>query len=149
MGKYKDEHGETRASKFLKGISGVAPSLLQLAATVTGVDGLKDLANAIKKDPTVSDSDTGTALELLQLDLQEEKELTKRWELDMKSDSWMSKNIRPLVVANFTLLIDIVIISSMWGKPLGEAYLPLLLTMGMTVIGGYFTLREYGKNKKE
>jgi hypothetical protein len=61
----------------------------------------------------------------------------------------LPRNIRPLAVANFTLLIDIVILSSMWGKPLGEAYLPLLLTMGMTVIGGYFTLREFGKNKEK
>ena len=147
MGKYKEEHGETRASKFLKGLKGVAPSLLQLAGTVTGVDGLKDLANAIKNDPSVNDQDTGTALELLQLDLQEEKELTKRWELDMKSDSWLSKNIRPMVVANFTLLIDFVLIASQFGKPIAEAYLPILMTMGVTAIGGYFTLREYGKKK--
>ncbi len=33
------------------------------------------------------------------------------------------------------------------GRPLGEAYLPLVMTMGVTVIGGYFTLREYGKTK--
>ena len=63
----------------------------------------------------------------------------------MQSDSWLSKNIRPLVVANFTILIDFVILASQFGRPLGEAYLPILMTMGVTAIGGYFTLREYGK----
>jgi len=83
----------------------------------------------------------------IQKDVERERELTKRWELDSKSQDWLPRNIRPLVVANFTILIDIVILSSMWGKPLGEAYLPILMTMGVTVIGGYFTLREYGKAK--
>jgi hypothetical protein len=84
-------------------------------------------------------------IEGINKDIEQERELTKRWESDNKSQDWLPRNIRPLVVANFTLLIDIVILSSMWGKPLGEAYLPILMTMGVTVIGGYFTLREYGK----
>jgi len=77
-----------------------------------------------------------------------EIEISKRWEYDMKFGSKLTRNIRPLVVANFTILIDIVIITSQWGMPLGEAYLPLLTTMGITAIGGYFTLREYGKTKQ-
>ena len=36
----------------------------------------------------------------------------------------------------------------MWGKPLAESYLPILMTLGVTATGGYFTLREYGKKKK-
>ena len=81
-------------------------------------------------------------------DVDLERELTQKWLSDNKSQDWWPRNIRPLVVANFTILIDIVIIGSMWGKPLGEAYLPILMTMGVTAIGGYFTLREYGKSKK-
>ena len=91
-------------------------------------------------------------LELARVDLEEfrigEENITARWVADANSESWLSKNIRPLVVANFTLLIDVVIISSMAGRDLGEAFLPILMTMGITAIGGYFTLREYGKNKK-
>ena len=90
-------------------------------------------------------------LELAQVELEEFRietvNITERWKADSNSDSWLSKNIRPLVVANFTLLIDAVIISSMAGRNLGEAFLPILMTMGITAIGGYFTLREYGKKK--
>ena len=67
----------------------------------------------------------------------------------MKFGSILTRNVRPLVVANFTLLIDFLLISSQYGRPLGEAYLPLVMTLGITVIGGYFTLREYGKTKSE
>ena len=103
------------------------------------------ITKAINNDKNISQKDKDVVLLGLQKDIEQEKELTKRWESDNKSQDWLPRNIRPIVVANFTLLIDIVILSSMWGKPLGEAYLPILMTMGVTVIGGYFTLREYGK----
>ena len=117
---------------------------------VNAIDGgnALDVIKEISKDSKMSPEQKEIIIEGINKDIEQERELTKRWESDNKSQDWLPRNIRPLAVANFTLLIDIVILSSMWGKPLGEAYLPLLLTMGMTVIGGYFTLREFGKNKE-
>ena len=118
---------------------------------VNAIDGgnALDVIKEISKDNKMSPEQKEIIIEGINKDIEQERELTKRWEADNKSQDWLPRNIRPLAVANFTLLIDIVILSSMWGKPLGEAYLPLLLTMGMTVIGGYFTLREFGKNKEK
>lgn len=107
-----------------------------------------EIIKVINNNKDISPEKKEILLGGLQKDIELDKELTKRWESDNKSEDWLPRNIRPLVVANFTLLIDIVIMSSMWGKPLGEAYLPILMTMGVTVIGGYFTLREYGKTSK-
>ena len=107
-----------------------------------------DIFKAISGDADLSTEDKEMLVAEMQKDVEHERELTKRWESDNKSQDWLPRNIRPLVVANFTILIDIVIITSQWGKPLGEAYLPLLMTMGVTAIGGYFTLREFGKTKK-
>ena len=114
---------------------------------VSAIDGgsASEVVKAIYKDDKMSPEQKEIIIQELNKDIEQERELTKRWESDNKSQDWLPRNIRPLVVANFTLLIDIVILSSMWGKPLGEAYLPILMTMGVTVIGGYFTLREYGK----
>ena len=114
---------------------------------VSAIDGgnASEVIKAISKDSKMSPEQKEIIIEGINKDIEQERELTKRWESDNKSQDWLPRNIRPLVVANFTLLIDIVILSSMWGKPLGEAYLPILMTMGVTVIGGYFTLREYGK----
>ena len=108
-----------------------------------------EIFKAISGDTELTKEDKEMLIAEMQKDVEHDRELTKRWESDNKSQDWLPRNIRPLAVANFTLLIDIVILSSMWGKPLGEAYLPLLLTMGMTVIGGYFTLREFGKTKNK
>jgi hypothetical protein len=107
-----------------------------------------DIFKALSGEPNLSTEDKEMLVAEMQKDVEHERELTKRWESDNKSQDWLPRNIRPLVVANFTILIDIVIITSQWGKPLGEAYLPLLMTMGVTAIGGYFTLREFGKTKK-
>ena len=114
---------------------------------VNAIDGgnALDVIKEISKDSKMSPEQKEIIIEGINKDIEQERELTKRWESDNKSQDWLPRNIRPLTVANFTLLIDIVILSSMWGKPLGEAYLPILMTMGVTVIGGYFTLREYGK----
>ena len=114
---------------------------------VSAIDGgnASEVIKAISKDNKMSPEQKEIIIEGINKDIEQERELTKRWESDNKSQDWLPRNIRPLTVANFTLLIDIVILSSMWGKPLGEAYLPILMTMGVTVIGGYFTLREYGK----
>ena len=109
---------------------------------------VSEIFKAIAGDTVLSAEDKEMLVAEMQKDVEHESELTKRWESDNNSQDWLPRNIRPLAVLNFTLLIDIVILSSMWGKKLGEAYLPLLLTMGMTVIGGYFTLREFGKTKK-
>lgn len=104
-------------------------------------------AIAVDKEKKLTVEQKEIMIAELQKDVEHERELTKRWESDNKSQDWLPRNIRPMVVANFTILIDVVIIGSMWGKPLGEAYLPILMTMGVTAIGGYFTLREYGKKK--
>jgi hypothetical protein len=148
MGKFKDEHGKTRVGKFLAGISNVAPGILELAGDLTGINALEKLGKAISKTSSISEEQKVSALELLKMDLSDEQEKTKRWESDNQSQSWLPRNIRPLVVANFTLLIDAVIISSMAGKNLPDQYLPILMTMGITAIGGYFTLREFGKTKR-
>ena len=114
---------------------------------VSAIDGgnASEVIKAISKDSKMSPEQKEIIIEGINKDIEQERELAKRWESDNKSQDWLPRNIRPLTVANFTLLIDVVILSSMWGKPLGEAYLHILMTMGVTVIGGYFTLREYGK----
>jgi len=146
----------TFVGKAIRGVLSVSPDILNILGTVTGVDGLNRLGDAIRGNNNIPNKDKELLLAEIEKDIEVSREITKReleiskrWEYDMKYGSDLSRNIRPLVVLNFTLLIDFVLISSQYGKPLGEAYLPLLMTMGITVIGGYFTLREYGKTKQK
>jgi hypothetical protein len=146
----------TFVGKLLRGIVGVSPDILNILGTVTGVDGLNKLGDAIRGNVNIPQSDKDLLLAEIDKDIEvareiskREIEITKRWEVDMKFGSQLTRNIRPLVVLNFTILIDFLLISSQYGRPLAEAYLPLVMTMGVTVIGGYFTLREYGKTKQK
>jgi hypothetical protein len=79
-----------------------------------------------------------------------QKQVTERWAMDMKSDSWLSKNIRPLVliflVVSTVLLvfIDAGVISF----EVKASWVDLLQLVLITVIGAYFGGRSLEKVKK-
>ncbi len=79
-----------------------------------------------------------------------QKQVTERWKMDMNSDSWLSKNIRPLVlvflVAATVLLIfiDAGVISF----KVQDKWTDLLQLVLITVIGAYFGGRSLEKVKK-
>jgi hypothetical protein len=151
MGAYKDKHNKTRVGNFLKGIKGVAPDVLNLVGNVTGVDMLKSLGNAIKSDSSLSSVDKATALELLQLDISEMEEVSKRWSSDMTSDSALSKNVRPLALIFLTLFMSFIIFTdskSDWSFEVKESYISLLETLLLAVYLAYFGSRGVEKYKK-
>jgi len=83
-------------------------------------------------------------------EVQMEKEISSRWEADMKSDSWLSKNVRPLVlvflVVSTVLLmfIDAGVINFV----VEAKWTDLLQLVLITVIGAYFGGRSLEKTKK-
>jgi hypothetical protein len=125
----------------------IAPEILNVAGAVTGINGLNKLGDLIRGDDSIPQSDKDVLLRELDKDISAEKQITRRWESDNKQSHWLPRLIRPLTLANFVILVDIVVLSSIWGKSIDEAFIPLVLTMGVTVIGGYFTVREIGKTK--
>lgn len=133
----------------LRTLKDISPALLEIIGTaVPGVSGLASILGKVLGDKDTPQKTKEELIAEIQKDIAVEIEITKRWESDNKSQDWLPRNIRPIVVANFTILIDIVIIHAMWGIKLGEVYLPILMTMGLTAIGGYFTLREFGKSRR-
>ena len=64
--------------------------------------------NLIKKDPILPAEDKEKALALLQQDTIEMQEVSKRWASDMQSDSWLSKNTRPLALIFLTTINGII-----------------------------------------
>jgi len=143
MGDFKDANGKTRVGIFLQQ---VAPQLLDIAGDLTGVGALGKLGGLIAG----SDMDMGkkaTALEYLQLDLQEEQERTKRLEADMASDSWLSKNIRPMTLIYLILFTSILILldSATQGFDVKESYVTLLTSLLLAVFSFYFVLRDVNK----
>jgi hypothetical protein len=83
----------------------------------------------------------------LEQDVIEMQEVTKRWQSDMLSDSWLSKNIRPLSLAflTLTLFIYIILDSALEGFKIDSEWVSLLGNLLMLVYGGYFGARTLEK----
>jgi len=152
--KYKDINGKTRVGTALKWLlsqgKNVAPELLSVAGTITGLKGLELLGDKIRSNGKISPEDKEFLLEEIEFDKIEMQEVTKRWNSDMMSDSWLSKNIRPLVLAflTLTLCIYIVLDSSILGFTVKNEWINLLSSLLLVVYGGYFGARTVEKITK-
>jgi hypothetical protein len=88
---------------------------------------------------------------LMKAESQAQEQVTRRWEADMKSDNWLSKNIRPLICI---FLTAIFVVLSVFDGNIGEfviqeSYIPIYQTLLITVYGAYFAGRSIEKIRKK
>tara|TARA_R110002110_G_scaffold119747_5_gene294431 strand:- start:334 stop:714 length:381 start_codon:yes stop_codon:yes gene_type:complete len=79
-----------------------------------------------------------------------QEQVSKRWEADMKSDSWLSKNVRPMVLI-FLIVCTMLLIFIDAGAisfVVDSDWKELLKMTLMTTVGAYFGGRSYEKVKK-
>ena len=78
------------------------------------------------------------------------KQVTERWKMDMQSDSWLSKNIRPLVLVFLVVstVLMIFIDAGTINFVVEDKWTDLLQLVLITVIGAYFGGRSLEKVKK-
>jgi hypothetical protein len=84
-------------------------------------------------------------------EVQMEKEISSRWNADMKSDSWLSKNVRPLVLI-FLVISTVLLIfidAGVINFVVEAKWTDLLQLVLITVIGAYFGGRSLEKTKKK
>ena len=85
-----------------------------------------------------------------QYEIEMEKNITDRWKADMNSDSWLSKNVRPMVLI-FLVVSTVLMIFIDAGTIKFEVepkWTDLLQLVLITVIGAYFGGRSLEKRKK-
>ena len=144
----KKKINKTKVGQFL---SKVAPGILDIAGDVlpdAGVLGI--VKNLIKKDKDLPTEFKEKALMLLEQDMTEMRETTKRWESDMKSDSWLSKNTRPMCL----IFLSVMTIAFIWvdshheiSFTVEQEWIGLLKTLVTTVYVAYFGSRGVEKYK--
>jgi hypothetical protein len=137
MSKERKKFKETKLGQFLLGKSGVFQGL---ADTIPDKGVLGVLKNLILKDDALPQPDKETALKMLEIELQEMDSVTRRWEADAMSDSWLSKNVRPLTLVFFTVVYTA---GFFFKYELGAINQILLL-----IIGAYFGGRSFEKIQK-
>ena len=83
-------------------------------------------------------------------EIEMEKNITSRWEADLKSDSWLSKNVRPMTLI-FLIVCTMLLIFIDAGAlkfEVKSSWVDLLQLVLITVIGAYFGGRSFEKVKK-
>ena len=144
----KKKFNETKVGEFIKN---KAPQLLDIISGILpDLGGLGVVKRLISKDKSIPVKDKETALKLLEQDMVEMQEVTKRWDSDMKSDSWLSKNTRPLSLVFLTVMaVALIWVDSVENTPftVSAGWVNLLQTLLTTVYIAYFGSRGAEKWK--
>ena len=115
---------------------------------VEGVGGVIDNLHTSKEEKLEAEQKIKELVASYQTNL--EKEISSRWDADMKSDSWLSKNVRPLVLI-FLVISTVLLIFIDAGAinfTVEAKWTDLLQLVLITVIGAYFGGRSLEKTKK-
>ena len=115
---------------------------------VDGVGGVIDNLHTSKEEKLEAEQKIKELVASYQTNL--EKEISSRWNADMQSDSWLSKNVRPLVLI-FLVIATVLLIFIDAGAinfTVEAKWTDLLQLVLITVIGAYFGGRSLEKTKK-
>ena len=118
------------------------------ADLVKGVGGVIDDLHTSKEEKLAAEQKIKELIANYELEM--EKNITSRWEADLKSDSWLSKNVRPMVLV-FLIICTMLLIFIDAGAinfVVEEKWTDLLQLVLITVIGAYFGGRSFEKVKK-
>ena len=132
--KFKD----TKVGQFLLNNGSGIVNTLGDALPSNGVLGI--VKGLIDKDESLPPEDKEKALKLLEMDMVEMQEVTKRWEADLNSDNKLSKNVRPLTLIFFSVAYVVG-----WYLDYSLENITGLLSL---IVGAYFGGRSYEKTRK-
>tara|TARA_R100001463_G_scaffold73512_1_gene127342 strand:- start:1212 stop:1604 length:393 start_codon:yes stop_codon:yes gene_type:complete len=115
---------------------------------IKGVGGVIDNLHTSEEEKLAAENKIKDMIMGYEAEMQ--KQVTERWGMDMKSDSWLSKNIRPLVLM-FLVISTVLMIFIDAGAitfEVKDTWVDLLQLVLITVIGAYFGGRSLEKVKK-
>jgi len=115
---------------------------------IKGVGGVIDSLHTSKEEKLEAELKVKELI--AKYDAQMQKEVTERWKVDTQSDSWLSKNIRPLVLI-FLVVSTVLLIfidAGIIAFEVKASWVDLLQLVLITVIGAYFGGRSLEKVKK-
>jgi hypothetical protein len=115
---------------------------------------IKDVGNVIDKLTTTDEERLAAKQKIQELlekaDQDAQTQISERWKLDMQSDSFLSKNIRPLVLIYLTVIFTALAFfdGNIGGFKVAEEYIPIFQSLLITVYGAYFVGRTWEKSRK-
>ena len=118
------------------------------AELVKGVGGVIDNLHTSDEEKLAAEQKVKELIANYEIEM--EKNITSRWQADLKSDSWLSKNVRPMVLI-FLIVCTMLLIFIDAGAikfDVKDTWVDLLQLVLITVIGAYFGGRSFEKVKK-
>jgi hypothetical protein len=115
---------------------------------VTGIGGVIDGLHTSKEEKLAAELKIKELISKHEVEM--EKEISSRWSADMTSDSWLSKNVRPLVLI-FLVVSTVLLVfvdAGVIAFDVKASWVDLLQLVLITVIGAYFGGRSLEKVKK-
>ena len=115
---------------------------------------IKDVGKVIDNLTTTDEERLAAKLKIEELLEQADKDaqdqVTARWQSDMSSDSFLSKNIRPMVLIYLTVVFTILSFfdGNVGEFKIAEQYIPIFQSLLITVYGAYIVGRTWEKSKK-
>ena len=149
--KLRKNGGEgTFLGNALRTLVDVSPELLSIiGAVVPGAEGLTSLIGKVLGDKDTSQENKDVLIAEINKDISYEIQITKRWEADMSSDSWLSKNVRPLGLVWVLVMITTLLIVSWCGINTPVQVLYVFGGTVPTILGGYYVLRTIEKRNEK
>ena len=118
------------------------------ADLVKGVGGVIDNLHTSKEEKLEAERKIKELVANYEVEM--EKNITSRWEADLKSDSWLSKNVRPMILIFLVVCTTLLIFidAGAINFEVKDTWVDLLQLVLITVIGAYFGGRSFEKVKK-
>ena len=119
------------------------------AELVKGVGGVIDNLHTSKEEKLAAEAKIKEMIANYEVEM--EKNITDRWKADMNSDSWLSKNVRPMILIFLVVstVLMIFIDAGTINFIVEEKWTDLLQLVLITVIGAYFGGRSFEKRNKK
>ena len=126
----------------------VAPELLDIAGSITGIEGLSKLGDAIRGDKGLSDSEKELLLREMEYDMIEMVEVTKRLKYD--NEHTITRLVRPITYASmFIMFLSMVFFDGNIGDfNINPLYVPVIQSLFGTMTVFYFGSRGIEKVMK-
>jgi len=115
---------------------------------------IKNIGNVVDKLTTTEEEKLIIKKQIQEIlekaDSDAQAQVTDRWKSDMASDSFLSKNIRPLVLIYLTFIFTVLSFfdGNIGGFAVAEQYIPIFQSLLITVYGAYFVGRTWEKSKR-
>ena len=116
--------------------------------TASGIANIMDRFVQTKEEKHEAEKEIQKLFQNFEIEMQ--KNTTERWKFDSNSDSWLSKNIRPIVLLILVIstILLVFVDAGVLEFDVKESWVDLLQIVLITVIGAYFGSRGLEKYKK-